>query len=165
MKEIQQLQDIVASLNKQYNELSDENEAHHKPKFTLDGKLVGDIGEVLAANAYGLKLFRANKHRYDGCVLENENKKVQIKSTIQGHIYFPRDREKTPDYFLAILINNDGTFEELYNGTGEFIWENYILNSNTSLKGKYPFSLSINKLRALNKEASNTDKIKRVDGQ
>ncbi|WP_405370973.1 DUF6998 domain-containing protein [Nonlabens sp. Asnod2-A12] len=163
MKEIQQLQDIVASLNKQYNEVTNDNEDDHKPKFTLDGKLVGDIGEVIAAKAYGLRLFRANKHRYDGCVIGDEEKKVQIKSTIKGHIYFPQNKDKTPRYFLAILINEGGTFEELYNGTGGFIWENYLLNGNRNLKAKHPFKLSLNKLRMLNQAKTNIDKIIRID--
>jgi hypothetical protein len=163
MKEIQLLQDIVDSLNEQYNEITYDNKTHQKPKFTLDGKLVGDIGEVIAAKAYGLRLFRPNKHRYDGCVFKDEDKKVQIKSTIKGHIYFPRDREKSPDYILAILISNDGAFEELYNGTGAFIWKNYIDKSAMNIKGKYPFKLSLNKLRDLNQDARNKEKIKRVD--
>ncbi len=163
MKEIQQLQDIVASLNKQYNEITCDNKGHHKPKFTLDGKLVGDIGEVIAAKAYGLRLYRSNKEKYDGFVINDKSKEIQIKSTIKGHIYFPRDRSKAPDYFLAILLQNDGTFEELFNGTGNFIWENYILKSNLNLSGKYPFSLSINKLRVLNKHNRNKDKIVRVN--
>lgn len=34
-------------------------------KFSLDGRLVGNIGEVLTAEKYGLELFSENCFQYD----------------------------------------------------------------------------------------------------
>ena len=36
--------------------------------FTLDGHLVGSIGEVMAAYYYGIELYRASVSRHDGIV-------------------------------------------------------------------------------------------------
>ena len=48
-------------------------------RFTPDGHLVGSIGEVLAANAYGLELFPSSFERHDA--KSKGGKLVQIKST------------------------------------------------------------------------------------
>lgn len=48
MKEIKQLLSITKLLK--------DNPLNHGRTFTLDGKLVGDIGEVLASEKYGLEL-------------------------------------------------------------------------------------------------------------
>ncbi len=47
-------------------------------KFTLDGHLVGSIGEVMAAYYYGIELYGASTERHDGCI---SGKEVQIKIT------------------------------------------------------------------------------------
>jgi len=48
-------------------------------KFTLDGHLVGSIGEVVAAYAFGLTLYPSGNNTHDG---ESEDgRKVQIKLT------------------------------------------------------------------------------------
>lgn len=48
---------------------------HHKKNFTLDGKLVGDIGEVLVAEHYGLTLYGDNTHIHDGFVTDSKERK------------------------------------------------------------------------------------------
>lgn len=163
MKEIQHLQDIVASLNKQYNEVTTDNEDDHKPKFTLDGKLVGDIGEVIAAKAYGIELYSSNNPKYDGRVIGDKTKEVQIKATMKGNISFPNQEVMIPEYFLAIQINNNGTFDEIYNGKGRLVWDELIINGNRNQKAKNPFKLSVNRLKELCVDSK--DQLKRVDGK
>lgn len=57
MKEIQQLLDITASLKKQYKDKLD---------FSLDGRLVVDIGEALVSEKFDIKLYGKNERTYDG---------------------------------------------------------------------------------------------------
>ncbi|MBW8198897.1 DUF6998 domain-containing protein [Flagellimonas abyssi] len=57
MKEIQQLLDITQSLKRQFEGRLD---------FSLDGRLVGDIGEALVSERFDIELYGKNKHRYDG---------------------------------------------------------------------------------------------------
>ena len=55
MQEIQQLLAITKQLL--------DNPNCQGRKFSLDGKLVGDIGEVLAAEKYGLELLSENAYK------------------------------------------------------------------------------------------------------
>ena len=77
MKEIKELLSITKKLKAQYDR-----------SFTLDGRLVGDIGEVLAARKYGLILLDENTLVHDA-VEKSTNRKIQIKSSFKGYSYFP----------------------------------------------------------------------------
>lgn len=134
--------------------------SHHNKKFTLDGKLVGDIGEVLAAEYYGITLHKDNKAVYDGFLTSDSTKEVQIKSSFNNYFYFPKDLTKMPDYFIAININKDGTFEEIFNGRGDIIYKHLL--SHLPTERKYPYRLSLNKLKELNLSDYNIDRINRI---
>ena len=119
MKEIKELLAITKSLKKEYG--------NHKRNFTLDGKLVGDIGEVLVANKYDIKLYKENEHVHDGFV-KTSKKKVQIKSSFLFRSYFPTG--EIPDYIICIQILPNGDFIELFNGMGQFLYDKYIIERN-----------------------------------
>jgi hypothetical protein len=71
--------------------------AFPKKKFTLDGRLVGDIGEVLVEDAYDLKLFGDVKRHHDAeC---SDGRLVQIKATMKDSLTFPADH--VPTYYLG----------------------------------------------------------------
>lgn len=85
-----------------------------KKKFTLDGRLVGDIGEILIEDSYDLSLFEnIQKHHDAAC---SAGRLVQIKATMKKAVGFPADH--VPDYYLAVQIHADGTFTEVFNGPG-----------------------------------------------
>ena len=88
-----------------------------KKAFTLDGRLVGDLGEVLAANAYNLKLYEKLEKYYDAETLDG--RKVQIKATMKKGLTFPSDH--VPDYYLGIKIHSNGSFDEIFIGPGHII--------------------------------------------
>ena len=104
MQEIQQLLAITRALKEKYK--------LHNKSFTLDGKLVGDIGEVLVAEQYGLTLYGDNTPFHDGFVTGDENKKVQIKASFNNYFYFSKDLNNIPQYFIAVQLKEDGTFED-----------------------------------------------------
>ncbi|MDR6711250.1 hypothetical protein J2W83_000840 [Pseudomonas hunanensis] len=85
--------------------------------FTLDGRLVGDIGEVVASLAYQLTLNEGLTKHHDAVC--NAGRNVQIKTTFGTTLTFPVHH--VPDYYLGIRMNRDGTFEEVYNGPGHLI--------------------------------------------
>jgi hypothetical protein len=93
--------------------------AYPKKRFTLDGRLVGDIGEVLVEDAYDLQLFGDLKKHHDGRC--SDGRLVQIKATMKESLTFPADH--VPDYYLGIKLNTDGTFEEIFNGPGSLARE------------------------------------------
>lgn len=82
--------------------------------FTLDGHLVGSIGEVLASYHYGIKLYEASVAIHDGITPDGRN--VQIKMT-QGDTIVISEQ---PDYLIALYMNRrTGEVQEIYNGPGE----------------------------------------------
>lgn len=103
--------------------------------FTPDGHLVGSLGEVYAAERYGLKLFEASYPVHDAET--KDGKLVQIKAT-QGNRIALND---CPDHLIVLRITKAGEFEEIYNGPGKPIWE---------MKGKpqktSQYQISLNKL-------------------
>ena len=133
---------------------------HHNKSFTLDGKLVGDIGEVLVAEQYGIKLSENNTHVHDGYVISNPDKKVQIKASFNQHYYFPKDLDCIPDHFIIVDILKTGEIEEVYNGKGRFIYDTLL--SHLPKERKHNYKLSRNKLLELNETVLENDKIKRV---
>ena len=92
-------------------------EAYPGKPFTLDGRLVGDIGEVVASLAYSLTLNDGLTKHHDAVTDDGRN--VQIKTTFGTTLTFPVHH--VPDYYLGIRLNRDGSFEEIYNGPGHLI--------------------------------------------
>jgi hypothetical protein len=151
MEEIKQLLEITKRLKEKY--------IHLNKNFSLDGKLVGDIGEVLAAEKYGLKLLEENAVIHDAEELAS-GRMVQIKSSFKGYSYFPCGEERMPNYFLSIVINEDGEITELFNGPGQFIVEHYLKARKIKPYKNYYYTLSRGVLEELNKQVDEKDKIK-----
>ncbi|MEP2025410.1 hypothetical protein [Reichenbachiella sp.] len=146
MKEIKELLSITQKLRDKYN----------GKQFTLDGKLVGDIGEVLAAQKYGLELYGENEPVHDGYEIST-GRKVQIKSSFKGNSYFPY--KQVPEFFLSLIITEDGKLEELFNGPGQFIVDHYIKTNNLKGFRKNYYTLAPGILRKLNTDVPQKEKI------
>lgn len=102
----------VQSLIGIVSELESEFPGRH---FTLDGHLVGSIGEVMAAYYYGIELYKASSERHDGIV---DDREVQIKITQQDDIVINAE----PDYLLVLYLTRKGDVYEVYNGPGKEPW-------------------------------------------
>ena len=90
-------------------------EAFSGRKFTLDGHLLGSIGEVLAEYYYGIVLARNSNKTHDGT---KDGKQVQIKIT-QGKSV---DINDIPEHLLVMFLHKrDGTVYEVYNGPCEWL--------------------------------------------
>ncbi len=153
MEEIKQLLEITKKLKEKY--------IHLNKQFSLDGKLVGDIGEVLAAEKYGLKLLSENARIHDAVEITT-GRMVQIKASFKGNFYFPYGDERIPEYYLCIQILDTGEIVEIYNGPGNFVIDQYIIKNNLkSYKNSY-YTLSKGVLGKLNKEVDEKEKIKLV---
>ena len=85
--------------------------------FTPDGHMVGSIGEVIVADAYGLELLTASAKTHDARA--QDGKMIQIKATQRDCIAISSE----PDYLIAIRIHSDGSYEEIYNGPGNLVWQ------------------------------------------
>lgn len=84
--------------------------------FTPDGHMVGSIGEVIAADEYGLELFEASHPVHDARA--KDGRLVQIKATQGDRVAI----SECPEYLIVLKIHRDGGFEEVYNGPGEAAW-------------------------------------------
>lgn len=125
-----------------------------KKRFTLDGRLVGDLGEVLVEAAYDIELHEGLQRHHDGRT--SDGRQVQIKATMQNSLTFPADH--VPDYYLGIKIHADGTFTEVFNGPGLVAWE--------AIKNRKPtktnlHSIPLNTLERLNEKVHLKERIPR----
>lgn len=115
--------------------------------FTLDGHLVGSIGEVMAAYYYGIELYTASTEIHDG---EVDGKKVQIKITQQDNIVIRYE----PDFLIVLYLNKNGNIYEVYNGKGKIPWE-----SSSKRDSNRNRHMRVNKLMELDKSVSEQERI------
>ena len=127
---IRELYAIVNQLERDYNK--------HDRRFTLDGHLLGSIGEVYAAERYGIELAKSSSERHDGTTTDE------------------RKRDSEPAYLLVLKIDENGSFKEVFNGPGNIVWE-LVKNKRPPKNGQYQISLS--KLRTLNDNIAPDDRI------
>lgn len=91
--------------------------------FALDGNLIGDIGEVIAENFFGLEKLPGNSHSHDFKRLE-DGLLVQVKTTQKAPAFTNvglGNIKKDFDCLLVFELERDGTFEVLFNGPGTAI--------------------------------------------
>lgn len=137
-----QLQAIVVALQQSYPQ----------KRFTLDGRLVGDLGEVLAESVYDIKLFTGLEKHYDAIC--SDGRLVQIKTTLKDSLTFPYDH--IPDYYLGIKILPDGSCLEIFNGPGTAAHE--LVKNRKSTKTNL-HSISIRSLSKQNETVQDVDRI------
>ncbi len=143
-EKMERIKDKIQQLIQIVNELEDDFPGRH---FTLDGHLVGSIGEVMASYYYGIALYTASMPKHDG---EVDGKKVQIKITQQDSIIIGEE----PDYLLALYLSKKGEVYEVYNGPGKAPWES------AGIKDSHNYRhMRVNKLMELDKEVKPEDRI------
>lgn len=125
--------------------------------FTLDGRLVGDLGEVLVEQLYELALLEGLQKHYDAKTPDGRH--VQIKATMKANVTFPVDH--TPNYYLAVKIHTDGCIEEVFNGPGSLVRE--LIKGRKDTKTNL-HSISISALQKLQGQVQAAEKIPRRSG-
>lgn len=118
--------------------------------FTLDGHLVGSIGEVLASELYGLDLLPASAERHDAVCPDGRQVQVKLTQTTRVSIY------SEPDYLLVLALNEEGHVEEIYNGPGGPAWRSCGKPQKNGQR-----SLSIAVLRTLSENVPAADRVRR----
>lgn len=93
-----------------------EHLAHTGLTFTIDGKLLGDLGEALAAEAFSITLCRQRTRGVDGHAADGRT--VQIKTTglaTSGPAFTPG--EGVSDHLIFLRVDfKAGEASILYNG-------------------------------------------------
>lgn len=144
---------IKDSLNKIFSGIRQLKKALPSKEFTIDGRLVGDIGEAIVQRDYEITLYEGLAKDYDGetpC-----GKKVQIKATFKDSLTF----KKVSDYYLGIKIFENGTYEEIFNGPGNVIATEY---SHRKGFGEYLLSFPNKRLRELSANIPSEARIKKL---
>ena len=121
--------------------------------FTIDGRLVGDIGEAIIQRDYDVTLYGGLAKNYDGYT--SCGKQVQIKATFKAHLGF----KLVPDYYLGIKINRDGSYEEIFNGPGRYILEYF---SHRKGVGSELLSFPTSTLKEISAKIPIIEKIKKI---
>ncbi len=115
--------DVIEHIKQRIRELfrisTELEQAFPGRKFTLDGHLIGSIGEVIAAYHYGLDLLPSSTEQHDA--IAPDGRLVQIKAT-QGRHHIALRSE--PEHLIVLWIDdNTGEAQEVYNGPGAPVWE------------------------------------------
>ena len=139
------LEEKIRELYRITAELEEKYPGRH---FTPDGHMVGSIGEVYAAEKYGLSLLEASSEKHDARSANGRLIQIKITQTDRVSIY------SKPDYLIVLKMKHDGTIEEVYNGKGAGPWENA---GKVQKNGQR--SISIKKLIALNSDVLSKDRI------
>ena len=127
-------------------------ESFSNRKFTIDGRLVGDIGEIVAAAEFDIKLDETSRSRHDGEASDGRN--VQIKATFKESLTF----RSIPDYYLGLKLNWDGTYDVIFNGPGYVIADHY---GHRQGIGEQLLSFPLAKLRELSATVPDRNRIPR----
>lgn len=146
----EKFQALVKQLYATVNELGEMFPGRH---FTPDGHMVGSLGECLVADAYCLELKTASNKGYDA--VTESGLEVEIKATQSNSVAF----RSQPQHAIIIKIFPDGTFEEIYNGPGALVWEQF---KDKRLPSNGQFQVSITKLRRLNQSVAQSDRVPRA---
>ena len=146
---------IEQALEKIFAGISNLKSAFPEKEFTIDGRLVGDIGEVIAEIEYDITLYENLKVGHDG---ETSNgRKVQVKATFKDSLTF----KTIPDYYLGFKLFHNGRHEEIFNGPGQVIFECYRHRKGI---GKELLSFPNEKLRNLSSQVEDCDRIPKRKG-
>lgn len=127
-------------------------EAFPNRAFTIDGRLVGDIGEVIAALEYDLTLDPVSQPDDDACC--PDGRRVQVKATFKDSLTF----KTCPDYYLGFKLYADGHYEEVFNGPGRIILERFAGRKGI---GAQLLSFPIKELQSLSTKVDPADRIPR----
>ncbi|UTV87890.1 hypothetical protein KDX00_05235 [Cobetia amphilecti] len=142
------LKSLVGDLYNIVNELEEMFPGRH---FTPDGHMVGSLGECLVANAYDLELLTASNNGYDA--IAKCGTKIEIKATQAKSVAFRSE----PEHAIVIKILPDGSFEEIYNGPGSLVWQQFF---EKKLPSNGQFQISLAKLKVMNKSVRFEERIR-----
>lgn len=127
-----------------------------KSGFTLDGRLVGDMGEVIAEELFQIKLYEKLEKFYDAETIYEPKLKVQIKATFKESLTYNHE----PDYYIGIKLFEDGNFKVIYNGPGKYIHQEYQHRNGI---GKQLLLFPIKKLEEISLGINEKERILRKD--
>lgn len=146
---------IQKALDRIFSGIRGLQKAHPTKEFTIDGRLVGDLGEMFAELYYDVVIDPVAQADHDGETPYGT--RVQVKATFKDALTFKR----RPQLYLGLKLYEDGTFEEVYNGPPDLICAEY---GHRKGFGNYLLSFPVERLRELGKGVPASERIPRKNG-
>jgi hypothetical protein len=87
---------ITEALQLMFQAIASSQQTFQGRQFTIDGRLVGDFGEAIAALEYDLVLEEVSRATHDA--IDVHGRSVQVIATFKESLTFRR----TPDYYLGL---------------------------------------------------------------
>jgi hypothetical protein len=123
-----------------------------KRQFTIDGRLVGDIGEIIAAAEFDVNLDDKGRAVHDGET--SDGRLVQIKATFQDQLTF----KTTPELYLGFKLFRNGGHEIIFNGPGQVIFDHFAHRKGVGIKLlRFPNTI----LKELSTKVADRDRVRR----
>jgi hypothetical protein len=153
-----QINEINSALNEINSGIAALRTSFPHRHFTIDGRLVGDIGEVIAAREFAIILdgtagsqHAKSRPHYDA-VTRHGKRNVQIKATFKKSLTFTTVSE----LYLGIQIFENGDHEVVFNGPGQLIFDRYKHRAGI---GEKLLSFPVSELKKLNSEVSESSRV------
>lgn len=143
----QKLEPLVRDLYRARNALRD---ACPLFSFTLDGKIVGDLGEAVAFYDYGLERLPSGNALHDFKAADGRHVQVKTTQAIKGGVGLGLYKQSF-EHLIVFQVNEEGRFTIIYDGPGAYI-------DNARANRKSP-SLSVAQLKRLNEKVAGHERI------
>ena len=117
-------------------------------KFTLDGHLVGSVGEVVAAYIFDLELKPASTLGHDART--RDGTEVEIKLTQRMSVAIRHE----PQHLIALYRPKGGPVQVVFNGPGDLAWENA-----GRMQSNGQRTISLKRLAELDHEVADSDRL------
>lgn len=143
-----QLNDLKRAIKHLYVTVKKLNSAFPDKPFTPDGRMVGDIGEAIAAIKFDVVIDKKLRRDWDGYRVDSYGNKheVQIKTTQKDETYLKKPPHEGE--LLVFKIFKDGNYKCYYNGKIMRVWKS-IKQKPDNTGAKF---IKLNKLQQLNKK-------------
>ena len=119
-----QLDQLLQAIKGLYLVVAELHNAFPERPFTPDGRMVGDIGEAIAAIKFGVVIDKKIKQHWDGYrEIGGKRRDVQIKTTQKYDTYLkkpPHDGD-----LLVFKISSKGLWNCCYNGSIMSQWNKF----------------------------------------
>ena len=124
-------------------------------RFTLDGNLVGDLGEALAHEVFKIRLTKRSSEGIDGYAPDGRSVQIKASGTARGPVF--RNTQMRADHLVFFHFDYDNCSAEIvYNGPEHSV----IALLPSSWEGQR--MASITKVRAANKLVRDIDRLSRI---
>lgn len=113
---------------------------HKQKRFTLDGRLIGDLGEVIASHISDLELTETQKTGFDATIASgpSANKHVEVKCRRKST---SMTFDRVPTHLIVLkILKGDHQVQIVYAGSGDVLRE---IKSKASMQSDRKLSTSI----------------------